>query len=315
MMRNRNNILSFAPFMVVLTLLMLAGMSPLWAQKPDTLYIYETVIEHDTLVSRDTTWVHDTLYLRQNPQQMDVREDADSLARIFHDGSSAVESKQEKEKRHREPREKRERAPMPYFRHEFKLELCDPTGIALFDRYFVFVVPVGFDLDLDLNKGLLSPWFHTTPVFAFAYHFRATKWLWIGLHTQYVHYVDLEIKDLTQTVPGICDRRYHAISILPELRLSWFNRPHVTLYSELSFGVTKFIGRVTNYDLSYADNSTTYFDINTNSSTNDKNPRTLFFSPHVTLFGIRAGGEHWFGSFELGVGFKGFGAIGVGYGF
>ena len=74
-------------------LLMLGGMCPLWAQKPDTLFIYETVIEHDTLVSRDTTWVHDTLYLRQNPQQREVREDADSLARIFHDGSAAVESK------------------------------------------------------------------------------------------------------------------------------------------------------------------------------------------------------------------------------
>ncbi len=314
-MRNRNNILAFAPFMVVLTLLMLGGMSPLCAQKPDTLYIYETVTEHDTLFSRDTTWVHDTLYLRQNLQQREVREDADSLARIFHDGSATIESKQVKEKRHREPREKRERAPMPYFRHEFKLELCDPTGVALFDRYFVFVVPVGFDLDLDLNKGLLSPWFHATPVFAAAYHFRATKWLWIGLHTQYVHYEDLEIGDITQTVPGICDRRYHAVSIMPELRFSWFNRPHVTLYSELSFGVTKFIGRVTNYDLSYADNSTTYFDINPNSNTNNKTSRTLFFSPHVTLFGIRAGGDHWFGSFELGVGFKGFGAIGVGYGF
>ncbi len=312
MMRNRNNILSFAPFMVVLTLLMLAGMSPLWAQKPDTLYIYETVIEHDTLVTRDTTWVHDTLYLRQNQPHQDVRQVVDYAAQAYHE-KSAADSVFKKEKRHREPREKRERVPMPYFRHEFKLELCDPTGVALFDRYFVFVVPVGFDLDLDLNKGLLSPWFHATPVFAAAYHFRATKWLWIGLHTQYVHYEDLEIGDITQTVPGICDRRYHAISILPELRFSWFNRPHVTLYSELSFGVTKFIGRVTNYDLSYADNSTTYFDINPNSNTNNKNPQTLFFSPHVTLFGIRAGGEHWFGSFELGAGFKGFGAIGVGY--
>ncbi len=312
-MRNRNSISSFATIKVVLTLLLMsAGLSKLWAQKPDTLYIYETVIEHDTLVSRDTTWVHDTLYLRQNQQQREVLKDADSLAGMFHNGSFDIESKPEKEKRHREPRAKRERAPMPYFRHEFKLELRDPTCIALFDRYFVFVMPVGFDLDLDLNKGLLSPWFHTTPVFAFAYHFRATKWLWIGLHTQYVHYMDLEIKDLTQTVPGICDRRYHAFSFLPELRFSWFNRSHVTLYSELSFGLTKFIGKVTNYDLDYVDNSDSYFDIN---SSHNGQPRTLFPSLHVTLFGVRAGGEHWFGSFELGAGFKGFGAIGVGYGF
>ena len=61
-------------------LLMLAGMSPLGAQKPDTLYIYETVIEHDTLVTRDTTWVHDTLYLRQNQPHQDVRQVVDSAA-------------------------------------------------------------------------------------------------------------------------------------------------------------------------------------------------------------------------------------------
>ena len=288
-------------------LLILAGMCPLWAQKPDTLYIYETVIEHDTLIFRDTTWVHDTLYLRQNQPQQDVRQVVESLARAYHEELNATETAPTREKRHREPREKRERTPMPYFRHEFKLELCDPTGIALVDRYCVFVLPVDFDLD----DGLISPWFHTTPVFALAYHFRATKWLWIGLHTQYVHYEDLEIGDLSLTVPGICDRRYHAVSIMPELRFSWFNRPHVTLYSELAFGVTKFIGKVTNYDLAYADNSVAYLELGGYNS----RPRTVFPSLHVTLFGIRAGGEHWFGSFELGAGFKGFGAIGGGYGF
>ena len=291
----------------LLLFLVLMTATGLFAQKPDTLYIYETVIEHDTLISRDTTWVHDTLYLRQSQPKRDVRQVADSLARAYHEQLAATDSVTQKEKRQREPREKRERKPMPYPRHEFKLELCDPTGIALFDRYFVYILPVGFDLD----DGLLSPWFHSTPVFAAAYHFRATKWLWIGLHTQYVHYEDLEIGDLTQTVPGLCDRRYHAISILPEIRLSWFNRPHVTLYSELAFGVTKFIGKVTNYDLAYADNSVAYLELGGYNS----RPRTVFPSLHVTLFGIRAGGEHWFGSFELGAGFKGFGAIGVGYGF
>lgn len=36
-------------------LLMMVGIGQLCAQKPDTLYIYETVTEHDTLFSRDTT--------------------------------------------------------------------------------------------------------------------------------------------------------------------------------------------------------------------------------------------------------------------
>ena len=66
MTRNRNNILAFAPVKVVLTFLMLAaGMGRMCAQHPDTLYIYETVVEHDTLISRDTTWVHDTLCISQ----------------------------------------------------------------------------------------------------------------------------------------------------------------------------------------------------------------------------------------------------------
>lgn len=279
----------------------------LFAQNPDTLYIYETVVEYDTLFTRDTTWVHDTLYLRQKPQQKDARQVADSTARANFEKLAVPDTADTRGKRQRQPRERRVREPMPYPRHEFKLGMGDPTGIALFDRYFVFVLPDGFDL----GDGLLSPWFHTTPLFAAAYHFRATKWLWIGLHAQYVHYEDLEIKDINQTVPGICDRRYHAFSILPEIRFSWFNRPHVTLYSELSVGLTRFTGTVTNYDLSYDDNNTPYFDMGGDNS----RPRPVYPSLHLTLFGIRAGGEHWFGSFELGAGFKGFGTLAVGYEF
>ena len=35
----------------------------------------------------------------------------------------------------------------------------------------------------------------------------------------------------------------------------------------------------------------------------------------LTAFGVRAGGEHLFGSFELGVGIKGFASAGIGYAF
>ena len=49
----------------LLLFLVLMAATSLFAQKPDTLYIYETVIEHDTLISRDTTWVHDTVFLHK----------------------------------------------------------------------------------------------------------------------------------------------------------------------------------------------------------------------------------------------------------
>ena len=54
---------------VLLALLMIAGVRLAKAQKADTLYIYETVIEYDTLITRDTTYVHDTIRLSYNRQK------------------------------------------------------------------------------------------------------------------------------------------------------------------------------------------------------------------------------------------------------
>ena len=62
---------------VLLALLMIAGVRLAKAQKADTLYIYETVIEYDTLITRDTTYVHDTIrlsYNRQKPAGKDHRQ-------------------------------------------------------------------------------------------------------------------------------------------------------------------------------------------------------------------------------------------------
>ncbi|MBQ1819064.1 MAG: hypothetical protein II120_02555, partial [Bacteroidales bacterium] len=56
----------------LLFLFVLMTATSLFAQHPDTLYIYETVIEHDTLISRDTTWVHDTLFLHKPASSNDT---------------------------------------------------------------------------------------------------------------------------------------------------------------------------------------------------------------------------------------------------
>jgi hypothetical protein len=39
----------------------------------------------------------------------------------------------------------------------------------------------------------------------------------------------------------------------------------------------------------------------------------IYSAFQVTLFGVKAGGSHWFGSFELGAGYKGVASLGVGY--
>ncbi|MBO7630398.1 MAG: hypothetical protein J6S87_10770 [Bacteroidales bacterium] len=41
----------------------------------------------------------------------------------------------------------------------------------------------------------------------------------------------------------------------------------------------------------------------------------IYSAFQATLFAVKAGGNHWFGTFELGAGYKGFAALGVGYEF
>ena len=57
-------------FRKLLLLIVAMTATGLFAQSSDTLYIYETVIEHDTLITRDTTYVHDTIRLSSDPQKL-----------------------------------------------------------------------------------------------------------------------------------------------------------------------------------------------------------------------------------------------------
>ena len=101
--------------------------------------------------------------------------------------------------------------------------------------------------------------------------------------------------------------------IMPSLRFSYLNRPHVTLYSGVAVGLL--INRGNRY---YGDLSTLPEFV----------PAAWGFLPAVlpdhtsagsafqlTAFGVKAGAKHWFGSFEAGIGIKGFVNLGVGYEF
>ena len=85
---------------------------------------------------------------------------------------------------------------------------------------------------------------------------------------------------------------------MPELRFSYLNRPHVTLYSGLAVGITTAPG----YNMHPMVEETV-------------NNTKTFPSFQITALGIRAGRDHLFGTFEAGIGFKGFASLGIGYAF
>ena len=192
------------------------------------------------------------------------------------------------------------------YRHEFKFEVCDPTGVMLFDRYFVFVYPEGFEPD----KEWRSKGFAATPVFSVGYRYRAAKWFWIGLSLSYAHYTDRQTHLYGVNHTGVCNRNFHTLALMPEVRFSYLNRPHVTLYSALSVGLAEFFGEEDNYDVVYPEHRHPWL-----SDVDRDYMPTQFSTLHVTLLGVKAGWRHWFGSVELGAGYKGLGSIGIGYEF
>ena len=186
-----------------------------------------------------------------------------------------------------------------HHRHEVRFEVSDPFG--LFIRMHLHKLldygQAGYEFDPD--QGLAFA-FRTTPVFSFNYHYRLTKWLWAGAMVNYAYYKDhTDLPFYTNAI--YTQRRMNCLTLMPELRFSYYNRPHVTLYSAVAAGTTLFFGKqfyLKQYEGFYWEKSSKL------------NP-----SFQLTAFGIRTGGEHLFGSFELGVGIKGFVSAGIGYAF
>lgn len=182
------------------------------------------------------------------------------------------------------------------YNHEFKLEVSG--GLTM--RWLQLP---GGHIPNGAEKGYGSTHDLMYPIISACYHYRVTPWLWIGISTNYSYYS----KDIyVRYGHNIFDLRlegnktYHLLGIMPDIRFSYFNRPHVTLYSSLSIGVNLHIPGKYEGDETYKD----YY------------PDPLFYSAfQATLFGVKAGGSHWFGSFELGAGYKGIASLGVGYEF
>ena len=193
------------------------------------------------------------------------------------------------------------------YRHEFKFDVCDPTGVMLFDRYFVFVYPNG----MEPNRSWRNEDFFSTPVFSIGYHYRVAKWFWLGLSLSTAYYRDPEKIQNGPDFIASCNREFYSVAFIPEVRFSYLNRPHVTLYSALSVGFAQFFGTEDCYNVTYPEHRHPWLSGEING---DYSP-TQFSTLHVTLFGVKAGWKHLFGSLELGAGYKGLGSVGIGYEF
>ncbi len=123
-----------------------------------------------------------------------------------------------------------------------------------------------------------------TPSFTLGYRYRVVNWLWIGGDINSCGFWGTKtIKSGLETYP-IFNHAYNWGTFFA-VRFSYFNREKISLYSEVAMNVI--VG-----------------------GKNMGLPRG-----GMTLIGFNAGGAHWFGSAELGVGYKGFLNAGFGYRF
>ena len=202
-------------------------------------------------------------------------------------------------------------------RHEFRLGVCDPFGILLLKNEQVNFLKIRDDMDMPIiNEDR-----HFMPVVSFDYHYRAAKWFWLGITTGYSYYkatVDylpggiVPAVDLPNAVVASWQEKEHQMIIMPDVRFSYLNRPHVTLYAGLAVGLL--INRGNYYRGTVNDDI--WFDLVPEASFSpQKNHTSVFSAFQLTAFGLKAGGNHWFGSFEAGAGIKGFVNLGLGYEF
>ena len=196
-------------------------------------------------------------------------------------------------------------------RHEFRLGVSDHFGFLYRWMHQGSGTFINYGED---RVGFTSADYHFTPVISLDYHYRATKWFWLGLSTSYSFMKEkLYVGNVVSPDAFYWNCKEHHFLIMPSLRFSYLNRPHVTLYSGIAVGVL--INRGNRY----------YGDL---SKLSEFVPAAWGFVPaelpdhtsagsafQLTAFGVKAGGNHWFGSLELGAGIKGFVNLGVGYEF
>lgn len=170
-------------------------------------------------------------------------------------------------------------------RHEFSLAIGDPV---MANR----VRSVHFSNN-NSTSWLEIPTYtnvKTTLPITLGYRFRLLKWLWLGGDISYCGFFGTSRNIYTEE--PVYGYRENTVSIMPAIRFSYFNREHVTLYSGFASGLKFGFSKAYNERRSYV--------------------RLPF---QLTLFGVSAGSQSWFGFAEIGVGTEGFAKAGFGYRF
>jgi hypothetical protein len=187
-------------------------------------------------------------------------------------------------------------------RHEFQFNVGDPVLTANSSS-------IGFDnFFYDLFRGFpftysATYWTHPVgdypitrivPTFSFNYHYRAIKWLWVGGLTTVSGLHNTWHDRFTDEVTGHGSEVH--ITLMPDLRFSYLNREHVTLYSGFGLGLNMKLMKDPHL---YGEKTQSYYGL----------------AYQLTAFGVKAGAKHWFGDLELGYGDKGIISAGFGYEF
>ena len=170
-------------------------------------------------------------------------------------------------------------------RNEFSLSIGDPA-FANLTRYAYFSETSGGSwLDIPTSTDV-----YTTCPITLSYRYRLLKWLWLGGDISYCGFFGTSRN--IYTGEPVYRYRENSVCIMPAIRFSYLNREHVTLYSGFASGL-KF---------------------GSSESYNEKS-RFVRLPFQLTLFGVSAGSQSWFGFAEFGVGNEGFAKAGFGYRF
>jgi len=194
--------------------------------------------------------------------------------------------------------ENTEKKTFQFPKNEFHISWGDPFYTSTMMYYFYDY----FYYDQHLSQ---FDWFQPTAIenkkyaigsFTLSYFYRLKKWLWLGGTVNTTSTVGGECFDVLTKEPLPYPNETY-LGFAPAIRFSYFNREYVTLYSGLA--------------VSFGCAFTTIKD----PVKNTKTVRTrLGVQPQFTFFGVSFGNKV-FGNIELGIGYKGFGSVGLGYKF
>lgn len=170
-------------------------------------------------------------------------------------------------------------------RNEFSLSIGDPAFANLTRSVDFSSSREGSWLDVPTTTNV-----YTSFPITLSYRYRLLKWLWLGCDISYCGFYGTSRNIYTEE--PVYKYRENTVCIMPAIRFSYLNREHVTLYSGFASGLKFGFSEAYNEKHSYV--------------------RLPF---QLTLFGVSAGSQSWFGFAEIGVGNEGFAKAGFGYRF